>query len=145
VKKRERLTIAKIHWDKPKQPFSRVMRAYNVKNEAGRSSVIVQCNRRVAILASAIAVLLVGAGTGRSAESNAQGSVYFDAGAVGVTPGGFDAVSSLPSQDYAPLRSWSPDLSQPIEFTNLGPWSGYSSWKNDTDSSSFARVRVKSD
>jgi hypothetical protein len=103
-------------------------------------------NRKLALAASAIAMLFAVTATGHSAESNAPGSVYFDAGAVGVTPGGFDAAASSDSaQDYAPLRSWSPNLSQPVEFTNLGPWSGYSSWKSDSDSGSFARVRVKSD
>lgn len=103
-------------------------------------------NRRIALAASVIAVLLVGAGTGRAEESAAPGSVYFDAGAVGVTPGGFDAAaSSSPAPDYAPLRSWSPDLSQPVEFTKPGPWRGYSSWRSDGGSGSFARVRVKSD
>lgn len=103
-------------------------------------------NRRIALLASAIAVSLVGAGASRSTESAAPGNVYFDAGAVGATPGGFDATAASPSApDYAPLRSWSSDLSQPVEFTKPGPWSGYSSWRSDSGSGSFARVRVKSD
>jgi hypothetical protein len=102
--------------------------------------------RKLALAASVIAVLFVAPATAYSAESNAPGSVYFDAGAVGATPGGFDAVMSSDSvRDYAPLRSWSPDLSQPVEFTNVGPWSGYSSWRSDSDSGAFARVRVKSD
>lgn len=104
-------------------------------------------NRRIALLASALAVLLVGSGAGRSTESDAPGNVYFDAGAVGVSPGGFDAAAASPSApDYAPLRSWSSDLSQPVELTKPGPWSGYSSWRNDGGGGgSFARVRVKSD
>lgn len=103
-------------------------------------------NRRIALLASVIAVSFIGAGASRSTESAAPGSVYFDAGAVGGTPGGFDAAApSPPAQDYAPLRSWSPDLSQPVELTQPGPWSGYSSWRSDGGSGSFARVRVKPD
>lgn len=103
-------------------------------------------NRRIALLASALAVLFLGSDASRSTESLAPGNVYFDAGAVGVSPGGFDATAGSPSvPDYAPLRSWSSDLSQPVEFTKPGPWSGYSSWRNDGGSGSFARVRVKSD
>lgn len=102
-------------------------------------------NRGIA-LASAIAVLLVGSGASRSTESAAPGNVYFDAGAVGAAPGGFDATVGSPSvPDYAPLRSWSSDLSQPVEFTKPGPWRDYSSWRNGGGSDSFARVRVKSD
>ena len=106
--------------------------------------MIVRDNRKIALLASALAMLFVGAGASHAAESARD--VYFDAGAVGATPGGFDvAAPSKTAEAYAPLRSWSPDLSQPVEFTKPGPWRDYSSWRSDGGSGSFSRVRVKSD
>jgi len=107
--------------------------------------VIARGNRRIALLASALALFFVGAGASRAEESAAR-DVYFDAGAVGGTPGGFEAAAGSPSvPNYAPLRAWSPDFSQPVEFTKPGPWRDYSSWKSDGGSGSFARIRVKSD
>jgi hypothetical protein len=106
--------------------------------------VIVHDNRGIALLSSVLAMLLIGTAVVCAEESPRD--VYFDANAVGVTAGAFDTASnSSPAPAYAPLRSWSPDLSQPVEFTKPGPWHDYSSWKSGGGSESFARVRVKSD